>query len=582
MAFDRTKEPAFQSKIRIATANGKNANLYDASGTQQNNTRPNGEEVTVFEVKEANGHILYRIGGQNEWLAKEDSNWKQKEPQPKKVHFTNIKLSDEIIKKPTNPDVSIKKGLLLKQNSPVPNQKEIRKIFKHGKSFPEDTKFEWIYAPDTKQSKYTNAKVKVTFPNGFSATRTVHYNIQSMPQSQKTTPPLAAPKLVNPRPRDLNFEFVKSNQLIQLFAKSVDEALLLYEQGLYKQMSNTIRQGLEILTDKLLVLNGINSDLDWERANLSNKLGYIAYLKVLPQRIMNLCFSIKNYGNIGSHNNNAARFNQASALTDLQQYHDLLIYLSNTYQGTKLPYADVQISDEQNKHRNWYQRPMLNFNQIISFHDYLYQKEHPRVKQEQIVAQPEESVEPEPQKMGKGMKFLTYLFIAIIVVIAGGIGYEAWQMHAENNASTQKKLTIKQQARNLSKRQKIALSLVYANNNLDDQWSEAFNQVKDNNYNISRYKDYKFDTATVSATGSSYLYILEKNLGFGFQDRQNGDSLVEFMSVDSSDDSEDAQNNLDRKNVYTYQMLKEAKNSGQWSNVKKIAKKLTFTNEEIE
>lgn len=146
------------------------------------------------------------------------------------------------------------------------------------------------------------------------------------------------------------------------------------------------------------MFNKIVLSNEWRRANLSNKLGYIAYLRILPQKIMDVYFSIKNYGNIGSHHNKEADFNKASALADLQQYHDLLIYLVNTYDVAQLTYADVQISDDQNKHPNWYRRKDIDPNKVVSFAQYMYQKTHPQPKITPPVQNTIPAPVPEPVK----------------------------------------------------------------------------------------------------------------------------------------------------------------------------------------
>ncbi|GAA3639061.1 hypothetical protein GCM10022297_16580 [Lactobacillus hamsteri] len=618
MVFDCSKEPTLREKVKIVSSNGQDVNLYNSAGVKQTHTRKNGEVVSVFEVKEINGKIFYRIGGQTEWLAKEDTNWNKAhvEKESKGLsRFTNNDLSENVLpdskqkhesqnSNKANYDLSVKKGLVIAKGSPVPAEKDLKKVFKNGKDFPEDTKYQWIYPPDTDQNKYTNAKIKVIFPDGTTGERSVHYSIQNNAQNSiqtknptkpveaKKALPNSQPEFVNPQPEDLDFSFIANNSLMKPFYNSINEALTLYKQAFYKQMSNTIRQGLEMITDDLLSLNQINPGPDWNRAILSNQLGYIAHLRLLPQRIMNLCFSIKNYGNIGSHNNKVARFNQASALADLQQYHDLLVYLVNTYQHPSklVAYADIQITDEQNKHRNWYQKPRLNPVNIISFRDYMYQKDHPVPKKTQpvIIQQPTQPIqitqaipvqpEPEPsRKMGKGMKFLTWCFAIIGIIVLAGIGYEFLQLNSNQsqNSSQQAKTSIKSQARNLTNKQTVALSLVYADMKLDGQWQSAYDQVESSNYNVSRYKDYTFGDATVTAQGKNYVYVLEKDVGFGFQDKSNGDRLVTFFDPDQNDPKDNP------VHVYTYQMLRQIKSNGEWNKVKKIANELSFTDEEI-
>lgn len=567
MTFDRSKEPSFQTKVRVT----KNTCLYDASGAKQTDTLNAGSTVTVFEVKEINNQVYYRVGGQTQWLPKSVTDW-------------GIKESSESHNDNQNDyNVAIKDGLAIAKNSEPPtDKKDLIKLFKHGNTFPADTKFQWVTPPDTSQNKYTNAKIKIIFPDGTTKEHSVHYNITVGKSSAPAAMPIensnGSNEIVDLKLGDLNFSFVKQYRMLRSVEKSVNEAILLYKHALYKQLSNTIRQGLEIIADELLTLNNINLDDEWKRANLSNKLGYMAYLRILPQKIMDVCFSIKNYGNIGSHHNKEANFNKASALTDLQQYHDLLIYLVNTYVNAHLTYADVQISDDQNKHPNWYKRKSIAPDKFVTFAQYMYQRTHLEPKKPVVPVQPIIPVEPVKTpvavkpKVGKGMKWLLRFFTLLGVIIITGIGYEIYQLSTGSNQSVQtsKPVSIKEEARNLTTKQDIALSLLYAKEKYADQWQDAYDTFVQNNYNVYRYTEYSFGDATVTAQGHNYIYVIDKNIGLGFRDKGNGTRLVTFFNVANTDDGSPV-------SVYTYQMLKEIKQSNQAAKMKRLAKKIIFS-----
>lgn len=567
MTFDRSKEPSFQTKVRVT----KNTCLYDASGAKQTDTLNAGSTVIVFEVKEINNQVYYRVGGQTQWLPKSVTDW-------------GIKESSESHNDNQNDyNVAIKDGLAIAKNSEPPtDKKDLIKLFKHGNTFPADTKFQWVTPPDTSQNKYTNAKIKIIFPDGTTKEHSVHYNITVGKSSAPAAMPIensnGSNEIVDLKLGDLNFSFVKQYRMLRSVEKSVNEAILLYKHALYKQLSNTIRQGLEIIADELLTLNNINLDDGWKRANLSNKLGYIAYLRILPQKIMDVCFSTKNYGNIGSHHNKEANFNKASALTDLQQYRDLLIYLVNTYVNAHLTYADVQISDDQNKHPNWYKRKSIAPDKFVTFAQYMYQRTHSEPKKPVVPVQPIIPVEPVKTpvavkpKVGKGMKWLLRFFTLLGVIIITGIGYEIYQLSTGSNQSVQtsKPVSIKEEARNLTTKQDIALSLLYAKEKYADQWQDAYDTFMQNNYNVYRYTEYSFGDATVTAQGHNYIYVIDKNIGLGFRDKGNGTRLVTFFNAANTDDGSPV-------SVYTYQMLKEIKQSNQAAKMKRLAKKIIFS-----
>lgn len=608
MTFDRLKEPKFNTTVKVINL----ATFFDLNGNKQNLVQIPGP-VKVLEVKEINDQVFYRIGDQKHWINKADTDWNRSQNKvPIKQaggHFVNADLSKDIVPpKETamkNPaldyDLSLKKGLTLEQNSAAPVGNEIRRIFKNGDKLPVATKFEWIYPPDTSQAKYTNAKVKIIFPDGTSKEHRVHYNLAQNNREKviNSAPKASLNPVKNPTPsqkvvpnnsklilgqqhnqiQNLKFAQIKQISDLEVFHKNIDEVLRLYQQGYYKQMSNTIRQALEMMTKKLLQLNRINPGNGWENANLSNRLGYIACLKLLPKKIMDLCFSIKNYGNIGSHHTEEAIFTQTSALTDLSQFHDLLIYLVNTYYGQKLDFADVQISVDKLQHPRWYNKPEMN-PRYPTFGQYLMQKNGQNINFNQQNTQdytnPALSVntsKTQKEKMSPAMKMIISAFALIALIVCAGIGYEVYQMYypAPAKAFKNAKPSIKDQAARLTTKEVVSLSMVYANLKLGDTWQTAFDNVTSNGYEVDRYDQYTFGDINVSAQGNNYVYVLEKGVGFGFQSKANNQKLVTFFSAGQADVP---------THIYTFQMLRDVKQSGDWSKVEMLAKKLNFTNAE--
>ena len=128
---------------------------------------------------------------------------------------------------------------------------------------------------------------------------------------------------------------------------------------------------------------------------------------------------------------------------------------------------------------------------------------------------------------------------------------------------------MKEKAANLSVKQLLALSLIYAKRNddskFDNNWQGVYDVLSNNNYNVGRYDSYTFGDATVSAQGQNYIYVFEKGIGLGYQDKGN-QKLISFFDADESEPVR----------VYDYQMLEVVNNL---SAVKKLAKKLVFTNE---
>ena len=57
----------------------------------------------------------------------------------------------------------------------------------------------------------------------------------------------------------------------------------------------------------------------------------------------------------------------------------------------------------------------------------------------------------------------------------------------------------------------------------------VYDVLSNNNYNVGRYDSYTFGDATVSAQGQNYIYVFEKGIGLGYQDKGN-QKLVSFFT----------------------------------------------------
>lgn len=187
------------------------------------------------------------------------------------------------------------------------------------------------------------------------------------------------------------------------------------------------------------------------------------------------------------------------------------------------------------------------------------------------IIQPTSVNKSQSTKMSVGMKILIACFAIVGIIILTGIGYEVIKMvNAPTNSTVQiSKSSLKERAAKLTIKQLLALSLIYANRNddskLDSNWQSIYDDVSNNNYNIGRFLRYTFGDATVTAKGKNYIYVFEKGIGIGYQDKK-GQRLVSFFDKDMSDPVR----------VYDYQMLEDVNNMAK---VKKLANKITFTDE---
>lgn len=303
----------------------------------------------------------------------------------------------------------------------------------------------------------------------------------------------------------LDFSFVSGSQLLTDLTSTVEQGLDLYRQGFYEQMATTLRQGLEVVTDLLAQLNSLPTGPDWQRANLSLRLGYFGVLHLLPRRILTQAFSIKNFGNLGSHANSQVDFNQMSALADLRQLHDLLAYLVNTYEKQAEKYDDIKIQEEAKARPTWYQQPQLK-QPVLSFGQYLLNRDkHWQNK------------EAGPKKVRRRWPIWAGI-VAGVLILAGILG-AALAKPSDHQASVSEEAAI------LTDKQRVALGLVYARHNLDQNWQRLHLQGK---VKVRACRHYTFSNVEVSTQGGNQIYVIKPQQGLAVAHRQGKLFIVFF------------------------------------------------------
>lgn len=396
----------------------------------------------------------------------------------------------------------------------------------------------------------------------------------------------------------IDFAFVKQSSILNTLVDDTGQALQLYQQGFYSEMANRLRQGLEHLSNIMLAMQGIKPGNKWPQANLSYRLGYLAVIHLFPQRILNLAFSVKEFGNIGSHHT-ASGVNAASAQIDLEQFHDLLIYCTNAYEGAGLPYLDVKISQEAAKHPDWYQRPVYQPSKLLSFDQYLHnrhrirQRKKPRQEaakqavperahplpakpvqadQQQQAPQQNQQQQAGPAKRSRfdhALNWILFILAVLCLFVILLLIHRHQEQMTNNNAqapttqtngstrsgsdsnrtnqpavrrkqapsssaSQQPAVSYPKQAASLSPQQGVAAALVYAKHNNNSYWQHLDSYLRRHDYQIQRCKRYVFGPADVQVKGDNYLYIMRKGVGIGMQ-YQNGTPQVVFFDPGQND-----------------------------------------------
>lgn len=153
-----------------------------------------------------------------------------------------------------------------------------------------------------------------------------------------------------------DFNFVKDSTLLRPLRKETNKIVNLYEAQNYEDELIHLRKASEKLVNYVYRLENVDLSLfpyGWGQATLSDKLNHLRELKIFPYKIMDLLYDLKHLGNAAVHAD--ASFSKKQGQQGLRSWHDLLVFLANSYDGQKLRYASGVIEEEFIAHQaDWY------------------------------------------------------------------------------------------------------------------------------------------------------------------------------------------------------------------------------------
>lgn len=158
-----------------------------------------------------------------------------------------------------------------------------------------------------------------------------------------------------------DFDFLKSSRLLRNQRKVQPKILSLYQAQDWSDLAVNLRKAEESLVNLLYQVE--NLDLTYFRqgfssASLSQKLDHLRAQGFYPYKIMDLFYDLKRLGNQAAHPGETIKAEQARRA--LAAYHDLLVFVVNTYEGQRADYASSIIQQEFVHHQaDWY-RPRDN------------------------------------------------------------------------------------------------------------------------------------------------------------------------------------------------------------------------------
>lgn len=158
-----------------------------------------------------------------------------------------------------------------------------------------------------------------------------------------------------------DFDFVKNSALLRPLRKETDKIVSLYEAQIFEDELIHLRKAEEKLVNYVYRLENVDLSLfpyGWSQATLSDKLNHLREIKIYPYKVMDLLYDLKHLGNAAVHKD--AAFTKEQAQLGLRFWHDLLVFLANTYDGQKLRYAIGAIEEEFIAHQSTWYAPREN------------------------------------------------------------------------------------------------------------------------------------------------------------------------------------------------------------------------------
>jgi hypothetical protein len=162
-----------------------------------------------------------------------------------------------------------------------------------------------------------------------------------------------------------DFDFLKKSRLLRSQRNVTNKILTLYKQADWPDLAVNLCKAEESLIDLLYQVEHLDLTYfrqGFKQASLSQKLDHFRSQGFYPYKIMDLFYDIKRLGNQAAHPGTEISAEQARKA--LAAYHDLLVFIVNTYEGQRAEYASSVIQQEFIHHQaDWY-RPRDNQLQV--------------------------------------------------------------------------------------------------------------------------------------------------------------------------------------------------------------------------
>ena len=139
---------------------------------------------------------------------------------------------------------------------------------------------------------------------------------------------------------ELDFSFLQQSTLFAKYFANSQKLNLLYKIEDYRDVVSNVRRLSESLVKELFAVEQLDPYYplkQQKQRSFRSDLFYLQAQHFYPQEIMELFHEIRRMGNDAVHDNNYHWTKQATWHC-LGNYHDILVYLMNTYEQTKLAY----------------------------------------------------------------------------------------------------------------------------------------------------------------------------------------------------------------------------------------------------
>lgn len=162
---------------------------------------------------------------------------------------------------------------------------------------------------------------------------------------------------------ELNFNYLKNNQIFASEYKPATKLLKLYDLEYYREVMINARLVLENIVKKIFTIENLNHYYSLERGEdhrtLRSDTKYLQSQLEYPLSIIALFNEIRRFGNDAVHDQNY-QFSKGQSWRAICDINDIFVFIINSYTDNKLYYMRPDIAMDASTNKRYKKRKIIN------------------------------------------------------------------------------------------------------------------------------------------------------------------------------------------------------------------------------